>query len=324
MSRAGFGPQPAHRSGRRAVDHADQTAGDRGAAALKAAKAIWVPHPPQESNAARIVRLLDDNDGLRGRPMDGLRLSQDSHAGKTSMMERARGMLAERRRRNGLPANPHELLIVGLDKRISLKSVYQDILLKMGDDNWQTGSEKVLRQRIDEFVPRLGTKGICIDEVQHLRSEKGAVTDVTDALKRLLDLGIAPLICVGDLDSLPFFQRNKALAARLGIPMDLTPLGTRSGSEAADFKSFCRRYDDALVARGAVATSPGLTSAEMLTGLHAVSGGHVGRVARMLQHAAKNAAMRGAVTIERYDLSCVARAYAVPMWIDHDPFSGCR
>ena len=54
----------------------------------------------------------------------------------------------------------------------------------------------------------------------------------------------------------------------------------------------------------------------------AASGGHVGRVARILEHAVEHAAWRGGLTIEAYDLSHIVRTYAVPMgWVDHDPFA---
>jgi hypothetical protein len=41
-----------------------------------------------------------------------------------------------------------------------------------------------------------------------------------------------------------------------------------------------------------------------------------------LEHAVEHAAWRGALTVEAYDLSHIARTYAMPMgWVAHDPFS---
>lgn len=64
-----------------------------------------------------------------------------------------------------------------------------------------------------------------------------------------------------------------------------------------------------------------LAEDDVLEALIDVSGGHVGRVARLIQVALPAALERGAVTIERYDLSNAIRDFAIGLgWIDHDPF----
>src|SRR3546814_14566211 len=71
--------------------------------------------------------------------------------------------------------------------------------------------------------------------------------------------------------------------------------------DAIHFKAFCSRYDDKLVESGAVRKSPGLSGSAMLEGLIIASGGHVGRVSRILEQAVEHAAWRGAWTVEQYD-----------------------
>src|SRR3546814_6039787 len=61
-------------------------------------------------------------------------------------------------------------------------------------------------------------------------------------------------VCSSDL----FFERNKQLCARLGTPLDLSPLAASKQRDAIHFKAFCSRYDDKLVESGAVRKSPGL------------------------------------------------------------------
>src|SRR3546814_12642954 len=86
--------------------------------------------------------------------------------------------------------------------------------------------------------------------------------------------------------------------------------------DAIHFKAFCSRYDDKLVESGAVRKSPGLSGSAMLEGLIIASGGHVGRVSRILEQAVEHAAWRDAWTVEQYDLSHIVRTYAMPMgWI---------
>src|SRR3546814_14403390 len=86
-------------------------------------------------------------------------------------------------------------------KKTSLKSVFQDVLLEMHDPDWSTGTEKVLRVRIDEFVRRLGVELLVVDEIQHLRRAGNDVNDVTDALTRWLDAGSVALVLVRNMES---------------------------------------------------------------------------------------------------------------------------
>jgi len=322
MKKAPLGAQPRPLPGNRSPDYSDESAGDRAAEASAAFKTIWIDHPPQAEIIARVLKLRRETLGKRGVPLGGLRLSQDSQAGKSSTFGRLKNLLGEARAAEGLPANEYQVLIVGLDKKTSLKSVYQDILLMMHDPDWDKGTEKALRVRVSEFVVRLEVEILVIDEVQHLRREGNDVNDVTDAIKRFLDTGIVPVVLVGNLDSKPFFERNGQLSSRLGRPLDLTPLDADRTRDLFHFKNFCTRFDEALVQSGASRMPAGLDTAEMLEGLSIASGGHIGRVARILENAVDHAAWRGALTVEPYDLSQTARTYAMPTWkLELDPFS---
>lgn len=322
MSEDPFGTQPRHSMGKRFPDYSDAQASERASLATEAFKTIWIEHPPQQAIISRVLKLHRDCLGKRGQPLCGLRLSQDSQAGKSATFSRVKKLLADQSAAQGLPQNDYQVLIVGLDKKTSLKSVFQDVLLAMHDPDWNVGTEKALRVRIDEFLRRLGVELLVVDEIQHLRREGNDVRDVTDALKRWLDTGSVPLALVGNNDSKAFFERNQQLCARLGAPLDLTPLTVKKQRDSVYFKSFCAKFEGALLSSGAVKMSPGLSDGSILTPLMAASGGHVGRVARILEHAVEHAAWRGGLTIEAYDLSHIVRTYAVPMgWVDHDPFA---
>src|SRR3546814_638654 len=263
MATDDLGRQPRHLSGVRFPDFGDLHASERASAATEAFKTIWIDHAPQQAIIARVLKLHRDSLAIRGQPLGGLRLSQDSQAGKSATFGRVKQILADQRAEQRLPPNDYQVLIVGLDKKTSLKSVFQDVLLEMHDPDWSTGTEKVLRVRIDEFVRRLGVELLVVDEIQHLRREGNDVNDVTDALKRWLDAGSVPLVLVGNMDSQPFFERNKQLCARLGTPLDLSPLAASKQRDAIHFKAFCSRYDDKLVESGAVRKSPGLSGSEI-------------------------------------------------------------
>lgn len=192
----------------------------------------------------------------------------------------------------------------------------------MDDPDWDYGTEKQLRQRIQRFVRRLGVELIIIDECQHLKKGGNDVADVTDAFKRFLDMGIAPLVLVGNLDAGRVFERNPQLRARLGMPLNLPALNMKRTSDAIHFKNFITGFDDALEKAGAFGTKSDLSTPATLNRLQKASGGYFGRAARIIKNAAKHAAARGAHRIEDYDFSCVVRSYAIPSkWVDDDPFS---
>lgn len=206
----------------------------------------------------------------------------------------------------------------------------QDILIAMKDPDWDNGTEKQLKQRIKNFVEKLGVELIIIDECQHLGKgtkaddEKAGIvfSDVTDALKRLLDLKIAPIVLVGNEDAAIVFKRNQQLRARLGLPLELPALRQSLDPEAIMLREFILNFASELKKSGAVTVVPNFEEQEILEGIVAVSGGFIGRVARFLKNAAIHAAARGAVTVEPYDLSCVTRSYAIDSkWITTDPFS---
>lgn len=335
MANDPLGRRPRPLTGRRTADYGDDGTRTREADVRRMVKHIWVDHPPQANVIGRILayRLAmlpgDDggdreDDGGDGDDdgLDGLCLSQDSQAGKTATVKRVKYILARERIAAGLEPNPFQVIVVGLDQKTSLKSVLQDILIQMKDPDWDYGTEKQLRQRIRNFVARLGVELIVIDECQHLQKGGNDVADVTDAFKRILDMGIAPLVLVGNLDAKEVFNRNKQFRARLGLPLTLPALDTSRDGDAIHFRNFVRGFDDALVACKAFTVPSDLTDPVTLEALIEASGSYFGRVARIIKNAAVHAAARGALMVERYDLSCVVRNYAMPAkWCDHDPFS---
>lgn len=320
-----LGRQPRHRTGRRVADYTDAATQAREAHVKKSAKAIWVKHPPQENAIGRVLayRLstLGDRDDDEDE-LEGLCLAQASQAGKSATMKQVKKQLAADRLAQGLQPNPFQVVIVGLDKKTTLKSVLQDILIQMKDPDWMIGTEKQLRERIRNFVKELGVELIVIDECQHLHKDGNDVADVTDALKRLLDLGVAPLILVGNFDAQAVFDRNPQLRARLGVPMRLPAFNPKSTAEAVHFRNFVVNFGAALEQCKAVSSAENLSDSSMLDGLRIASTGYFGRVARILRAAAAHAAARGAISIEEYDLSCIVRELAIPSkWVTTDPFS---
>lgn len=298
----------------------------RSETALATCQAIWVKNDQQENIIAQLRQYLGawslaaDKASAGGR-----RLSQYSQAGKSSTMRRLRKLLAHLTREQGAKPNKYQVVIVTLKKRLTLKGLYRLILKKLGDPHHdqEPVSAETLLKRIEEHSARLGMELLVIDEVQHLENKTRDATEVLDQLKTFVDEALFPIVFVGDEDSLGFFERNAKFAARLGDPLELTPLKPLSSdADAVAFKEFCNRFDAALHKKGALAKRAGLQEEVLLNGLMKASGGHLGRVARILQIAVPHSVWRGADTVDAYDLSHAVRSYAIRnKWINEDPYS---
>jgi hypothetical protein len=332
-------PRPV--TGRRYPDPLDLAAQQRAEAAEIAVGQIWVDHPPQRIILVQLMKYLRVCRQSRGKPLNGRRLSEESQAGKSSTIERLKFELAEEDKAAGREVNPYRLIHITIDRRMTLKMLYQEILHRMADEfvdasgaRFRSGDErdrlirgkfhdniKVLEQRIGEWVPKLGVEAIVVDEVQHLHRSSDDASEVTKKLQAFLDRGVVPLVFVGDETSRVFFDCNPQFAARLMRPLDLQPLAIRSTPQRKLFKDFCVNFDRLIMEAGLTPISSRLDAPEALDGLIAASSGHVGRVARLLQIALPSALERGAASIEVYDLANAVDDYAIGLgWINHNPF----
>lgn len=334
-----LGKQPKPVTGRREPDLTDPSLPQREADAFTAFKSIWVPHGPQIAamNQLRAYRLQTLN-RKPGAPLNGRRLSQETQAGKSALAERLKLELAQERAAQGLPPNEFQIIIITIDGTMTLKGFYQEILKEMKDDHHAPIGEKdpsarriatedrrsykVLEQRISEWVLKLGVEIIIADEAQRLDRAEGS-SAVTDRIQTFLDRGVVPLVLIGNGRSHAFFEKNQDLSARLGSPIELKRLDPDSSAkDAKDFKSFCTNLDAGLVEAKIFGSLSGLDSDENLDALLAVSSGHIGRVARLVEEALAVAIRREAAHIERFDLSVATRSYAIGNdWVAYDPFS---
>jgi hypothetical protein len=321
-----LGERPAPVTGDAAPRYLDEELRVRSEEALSICQGIWVKHERQDIIIAQLRAYL----GAWSKTVDksscgGRRLSQYSQAGKSATMRRLRKLLGHLGRERGLAPNKFQVVIITLKKRLSLKGLYRLILKQLGDPHYDQAkvSTETLLRRIEELSVRLGVELLVIDEVQHLDNQTRDAIEVLDQLKTFIDEALFPIVFVGDEDSLPFFERNCKLAARLGDPLELRPLRPLSDdADAAAFQTLCARFDRALVKRLAIEKLAGLDGTPLLDGLMLASSGHVGRVARILQIAVPFSIWRGAETVEAYDLSYAIRSYAIKnRWIDSDPFS---
>lgn len=337
MGKDALGKKPRPVTGKREPDWSAPGLVEKVADASIRFKTIWIDHAPQEAIIGQLREYRLETLGRRGVPLNGRRLSQWTQAGKSACMWRLKHLLAQERADQGLPPNKYQVVIITINKRMTLKQFYQQILKELADafvdervirrprgsnDEFENKSLGALEQRVAEWVVRLEVDMIVADEAQRLDRESSDASDVTERIQVFLDRGVVPLVLVGNHKSREFFEKNGELAARLSRPMQLHPLDPETRADARLFKKFCQSFNEQLEASGIFSAPSALDTDEVLDALAAVSSGHVGRVARLIEEALPNAIRRGAASIEVFDLSTATREYAIGNgWVAHDPFS---
>ena len=352
--------KPRRITGRVRPDPNDGAAQAKAEHAQTIVESIWVDTDGQRAilNNVRSYMRVCKARPRRGMPINGRRLSQFSQAGKSAIAERLIVEVEEQALAAGEPANPYRVIHITIDPGMTLKMLLQEILNRLADDfvdepdnkglrvtreqaekiRGKSGDNiKILEQRVEEWVRKLGVELIVVDEVQRLvtKADRTGVEDptpqgtltadaeqVSKKLQGFLDRGVVPLFFIGDETSPRFFKLNPHFAARLLKPLELRPLQIAKTPERKQFHDFCVKYDRQLVKLNVVAVQTCLTRPEVLAALITASGGHIGRAARIIQVAVPAAVGRGAVTLEPYDLSNAVRDFAMGVgWVDHDPFS---
>lgn len=293
----------------------------REAVAKNVMRDIFIPYPKQHAIMHRIEALRLSTLSVRGVPLQGLRLSQVSQAGKTKTLEGYIADLAKRSSALGVAPNPYQVVYLGLNRRVTVKMLYQRLLMKLGDPHSNRGNLEILVQRAEEFLCKRGVELLIIDEVQHLANTRADSGEVTDELKSFLDQGLVPVVFAGNEESRGFFEANSQLSARLGAPLELTPTDLQQPEDPRMFKEFCMKLDRAIVRTGVMRKSADFSNAQILQGLLSASGGHVGRVCRIVGTALEHAARRDADYVELFDLSYAVTNLAMPsLWTGCDPF----
>lgn len=305
-----------------ALPRYDQAGTEREQSARRAFESIYVPYQKQTVIMERIEALRLSTLHRRGVPLPGLRLSQVSQAGKSKALQRYRESLAERCMATGEEVNPYQVIYIGLQKRVTVKMLYQRLLKQLGDNHSHVGNLEMLTQRAEEFLAARSVELLIVDEVQHLANTRTDSEQVTDELKSFLDAGLVPVVFAGNEHSRPFFEENNQLAARLGVPLELSPVDVATKSEAVLFKTFCLGLDQALVRSGAVSRPCDFAHGKVLRGLLLASGGHIGRVCRIVGAALDHASRRDAEFVEAYDLAHAVQNLAIPSaWTISNPFT---
>lgn len=289
------------------------------AAKVAAFQSLYVPYPPHIELHGRIDYVLKLGQLTRGKPQKGLRVLAPSGSGKTATATAviSRIEAATPRTDTFIPA-----LYVPLERDTTPKKLMVEILRAFGDPFASRGTEVALKGRAYACFQRFETQILLIDEVQHLRPGSTRTTsDSTDALKRLLDGGVVPIVFLGTEEAADLFTRNVQLSSRLHPPADLRTLDRNSEHDRGLLKGFVERLDAKLLEEQLTLHPSPLAHPWVRACLHEVSGGVIGRVSRLLSVAFEISLRRGAEMIEAYDLAEATDRWAVAQdFVSTNPF----
>ncbi|MFC4442046.1 TniB family NTP-binding protein [Caulobacter henricii] len=273
-------------------------------------RAIFIPYPRHITLHARFDYLQKLGCSLRGTPQKGLRVLAPSGSGKTKVASTYIKMAMA-------SMDPSSQLVpvlyIQLEKAATARKLYVSLLAELGDARPESGTEQGLRQRVLDYLERLGVELLIIDEVQHLNFRINAQNDVTDALKVFLDAGVVPIVFLGTQEAESMFRRNVQLSNRLLPPCDLLPLDKNDPADRKTLAKFVSHLNREIVKVGLMPTIGSLDDAITLSCLYEASGGVIGRVATLFEHALEIATRRGASRIETYDLALAVDRWAIPL-----------
>ncbi len=128
------------------------------------------------------------------------------------------------------------------------KSVASKILYKMGDPNFDRGTENNMTARILSFVEKCEVEMIIIDEFQHLidSESKNVLNKASNWVKNLTnDIKIPILVC-GMPESERVFAYNEQLDRRFCEKQNLQPFSYQSKEDQIEFRAFLNGIDKQL------------------------------------------------------------------------------
>ena len=285
---------------------------ERAGAILDAFESIYIPTPSHQVIHQQCDILRHTSRNRKGKAMGALRLAQLSSASKTACLENyCRTAIADHARVTG-KTNPYVVLYLSLLSCTSPKALCQEICRLLGDENWQIGTANDLLHRMRAFIERAGVELIIIDEVQELKGKRNDRKDVTNLLKSLLNMGVAPLVLVGDETSKDMFRDNIHLANRAGTELKLEPYGLKDTSRLGEFKGFCLDLEAEMLRQRLVKHAGVLSDGKQQKVLLTWSGGHLGRVCRIMAQALQHSILRCATAVEEQDLRYAIENFAIP------------
>ena len=268
---------------------------------------IHIPNPREDG----IHAVLDDMRTVgrltAGRPQKGVQLLAASFSGKSTILK-TYAEKANAEAGGGLP-----VFYMELASATTPNQMLDQLLAKLGDTA-RVSSEPQRFKRACDISRDRGIELFLFDEVQHLISSDTArvAWRVTEAMKRLLNEGVAPIAFAGDLSATTLFRSNPQLRNRMLTPVELPPLDYASTSDMSYASVFFDRLDQKMVDDKLVSAKANLGAGRVPAVLSAASAGTLGTACNIVREALRIALHRGAKKISVQDISDAIDRWAIP------------
>lgn len=250
----------------------------------------YIPHAQGNAILERLEFLL--NAQASGARVVGIRLTGPTNTGKTSSV-------LELLRRHPPARGPTGLmcpvLLIRLQERATLVSVYRAILKALGSPAWNQGLDKNVRGMALDLMQHCGVRMVIVDEPHHLtaaRSE-GARVGLAQMGKVLIDEGMLVVFCgVHSIDDL---LSSEELARRYPVHLATSPYRLNKPQDLKELRHF---FD--LVGQQWKDLEPVPLGSDdnWFVPLAATSAGAIGTAMPVLQLAVVHARSIGAKTLE--------------------------
>jgi hypothetical protein len=214
---------------------------------------------------------------------------------------------------------------VTLTEKATRKSLYSDILRRLGDDRAEHGDHTILRKRVTSFLGDKSVELLILDEIQHLsvgmvrqvegRRTRGLQTqgtDVSDALKKIMIDGLVPIVFVGVPEAKVHFSVDEQLGNRELDKIDFSPIRWTVKEERDLFVDYCAETGVLIEHHGLLPEISDFVSDGIPACLWAASRGRIGLASRICEEAVFHASDRGAQRVEFEDFERAVDTRAIP------------
>jgi hypothetical protein len=306
-------------------------------------ESIRIEHP----RVKEAYRTFDDLRQLKlehsNAPQRFVSIFAPSHSGKSmaAQMYIETKIVEEAIRRKLFPADTplceiarrqRLVLHVTLSASATPKSLASDILMALGDKRAERGTATGLLARSYDLMQAVGTELLIVDEIQHLSPTRGRKnvkiarafeqsTSVTDTLKTMMIRGLVPMVFIGVNEARHLLFNDEQLANRRRLELDFGCLNYGHQRERKIFEYYCAFLGAMLREQRLFRSEVDLLTNGVAACLHAVSGGRIGLVSRLVERAAVIALDDDATTISTQHLERATIDWAIPRGlIDYNPF----
>lgn len=314
-------------------------------------KSIRIEHPRLRDAHVRLTEARDLGRATRGTPQKIMPIIGPSGSGKSTIFDTWADAVS---RDAPGPGSSRPVLRVTLSAKATVKQLGIDILHGLGHHGLpfevidDLGARRTIgRARRSDPLARAVQPQImhatltaltnarvellAIDEIHHLVDSDGKTRtawSVSETLKVMTDIGVCPIVVIGTYAAhrIIYADNNPQFAGRCSCPIVLDPLDHSLKDEVSLFAGYVAAIGENLRAPGMFDVKQDLLRDDFLECFYDVSGGVIGTVSRLVEHAAMFAIRRGSEVVDKADLSMATRSWAMALRItDHDPWrNGAR